>query len=306
MNEQVEQKMPYKGHNGFLVSVIIPHFNDLNNLQRCLSLLLEQTLTPDSFEIIVADNNSACGLAEVSKICGAHARLVSAPIQGAAEARNVGVAASRGRYLAFIDSDCCPSCDWLERGVAALSRSEMVGGRVETVAGDEGNLTAVEAFEKVFAFDFKRYVETEGFSGAGNMFVPRNIFDHVGGFRLGVSEDKDWGRRAVALGFHWIYDADVQVSHRARKNWEELKNKWRRITRESYKLEKERPFGRIHWMMRAWVVLVSPFVHVMYIFYSSKLDRLDDKLKAIGVLFRIRLWRFIESYRVLANDLSSS
>lgn len=289
-----------------LVSVVIPHFNDLNNLQRCLFLLTKQTLPTGQFEVIVADNNSKCGLAAVKRICGGQARVVPAVIQGAAEARNIGVAASRGQYLAFIDSDCFPSHDWLERGVAALAKAEMIGGRVETVAEDEENLTAVEAFEKIFAFDFKRYIETEGFSGAGNMFVPRKIFDQVGGFRSGVSEDKDWGRRAVVLGFHWLYDADVQVSHRARKNWEELRSKWRRITRESYQLEMERLFGRVRWMMRAWLILVSPFIHTVRVFRSSKLDRLSDKLKAIGVLFRIRSWRFIESYRILADDLFSS
>jgi glycosyltransferase involved in cell wall biosynthesis len=289
-----------------LVSVIIPHFNDLQNLQRCLLLLAEQTLPAERFEVIAADNNSECGLAAVEKVCGAGARVVPAPVQGAAAARNAGVAASRGQVLAFIDSDCRPARDWLARGLTALERAEMVGGEVMTTAEDERHPTAVEAYEKVFAFDNKRYIEREGFSVTANMIVPRAVFDRVGGFRAGVSEDKDWGRRATAFGYRWAYAPEAQVSHPLRRDWRGLEIKWRRITRESYGLEKERPFGRLRWMLWTWAVLLSPFLHVTRVLRAPKLERMGDRIKAISVLFRLRAWRFIESYRVLASDLLSS
>jgi glycosyltransferase involved in cell wall biosynthesis len=297
--EQEKTVDTVKPHTKSLVSVIIPHFNDIDNLQECLQLLAGQTLPADRFEIIVADNNSVCGLAAVREICGTRARAVPAPVQGAAEARNAAVAASNGQYLAFIDSDCRPARDWLEQGVAALARSELVGGEVETTVSDEHDPTAVEAFEKVFAFDFKRYIEKEGFSGTGNMFVPRKTFDKVGGFRAGVSEDKDWGRRATAQGLRWSYAPAVRVSHPARRDWEELKGKWRRITRETYELEKEKPYGRLRWLLRAWVVLFSPLVHAARALGSPRLAHLSDRVKAVGILFRIRAWRFLEAHRVL-------
>jgi hypothetical protein len=53
--------------------------------------------------------------------------------------------------------------------------------------------TAVEAFEKVFAFNFKRYIEEVGFSGSGNMLASREIFDSVGGFLNELAEGVDWG-----------------------------------------------------------------------------------------------------------------
>jgi GT2 family glycosyltransferase len=48
-----------------LVSVLIPHYNDLANLERCLTLLARQTLPQEQFEVLVADNNSRCGIEEV-------------------------------------------------------------------------------------------------------------------------------------------------------------------------------------------------------------------------------------------------
>lgn len=62
------------------ISVIIPHYNDLENLGRCMVLLGAQTLPPEDFEVIVADNNSRCGIEVVKRVCGERARVVPAPI----------------------------------------------------------------------------------------------------------------------------------------------------------------------------------------------------------------------------------
>ncbi|MGO9421549.1 glycosyltransferase [Roseiarcus sp.] len=281
------------------VSVIIPHYNDLQNLERCIGLLAAQTLPRDQYEVVVADNNSRCGIDAVRRVCGKIARVVPAPIQGAGPARNAAVAASRGKVLAFIDSDCRPSSSWLERGLAALSSAQIVGGRVDVDYVDPSRPTAEEAFERVFAFNFKRYIREVGFSGSGNMFVPREIFDNVGGFRAQVAEDVDWGQRALIANYRFAYADDVVVSHPARRSWTELTQKWGKATREAYASAIEKPNGRLKWALRSVAVLASPFVHWTTIAQTPKLDSLDQRLMAIGVLFRIRFWRFIESNRLL-------
>jgi glycosyltransferase involved in cell wall biosynthesis len=281
------------------VSVIIPHYNDLKNLQRCITLLGAETLPPDDFEVIVADNNSRCGIEEVKRACGNRARVVPAPIQGAGAARNAAVAASQGEILAFIDSDCRPTPDWLERGVAALAQAEIVGGRVDIEYLDPRHPTGVECFERVFAFNFKRYIEQLGFSGTGNMFVPRAIFDRVGEFRERVAEDFDWGQRALAAGFTFHYAADAVVSHPARHDWNELTQKSRKLSREAFEAAVEKPHGRLWWFLRSFAVLASPLVHWIRIVRSAKLTSREERIKAIGVLFRIRAWRFLECNRLL-------
>ncbi len=281
------------------VSVVIPHYDDLDNLRRCLQLLDQQTLPKHRFEIVVADNNSRCGVASVESVCAQLARVVPAPIQGAAEARNAGVLAARGQILAFIDSDCRPSPQWLERGVAALADADMVGGQVDVDVVDPRHPTAVEAFELVFAFNFKSYIEKEKFSGSGNMFVSRTIFQDVGGFRAGVAEDRDWGHRAVARGYHWRYAPDARVSHPARRDWPDLRRKWTRLVDEAYTAIKEKPYGKLRWILRSWAVLASPFFHILVVLQSTKLNDAGSRLKAIAVLFRLRWWRFLENHRIL-------
>src|SRR4051794_9616810 len=115
------------------VSVVIPHYNDLEGLGRCYARLRTQTWPQDDLEIVVADNNSACGMDAVRSIVP-DAIVVPAPVQGAGPARNAGVAASRGRILAFLDSDCVPEPDWIMEGVAALQRYDFAGGQVITFA----------------------------------------------------------------------------------------------------------------------------------------------------------------------------
>ena len=273
------------------VSVIIPHFNDLANLDVCLDRLARQDYDPDRFEVIVADNNSACGLAAVAELAGGRARVVAAPEQGAGPARNAGAAASGGDVLAFIDSDCVPALDWISKGAAAILDADFIGGRVDVLPTNPQRLTPCEAFEMVFAFDFESYVRRKGFTGSGNMFVRRVVFEAVGGFRKTVSEDMEWSHRAVASGYLLDYAPQVIVGHPARRDWSELTAKWRRLVSEGFAYHRQRGGTRAGWLLRATAVALSPLPHAAKVIGSGKPLTPWDRVNAIGVLIAIRLYR---------------
>ena len=226
-----------------MVSVIVPHFHDLAGLELCLAALERQTYPRDRFEVIVADNNSPEGEAAVAAAIAGRAALVVVIERGAGPARNGGVGASRGEVLAFIDSDCVASEAWLQAGVAALSRFDFAGGRVRVSSLDPARKTATEAFETVFAFDIKSYIEKKGFAGSGNLFTPRAVFDTVGGFRVGVSEDIDWSHRAVAAGFRLGYAPEAMAWHPARRSWGDMRSKWRRVHSRPFTSARADPAG---------------------------------------------------------------
>src|ERR1700754_3640838 len=96
--------------------------------------------------------------------------------------RRTCVAAATGETLAFVDSDCRAEPEWLARGIEALARSDVVGGRVDVLVKEPGRITATEAFERVFAFNIEQYVTRKGFVGSGNLFCRRTTFDVVGPF----------------------------------------------------------------------------------------------------------------------------
>jgi cellulose synthase/poly-beta-1,6-N-acetylglucosamine synthase-like glycosyltransferase len=272
------------------VSVVIPHYNDLEALSTCIASLQRQTWPVDRLEVIVADNNSICGIDAVM-VAAPGCRVVAASIQGAGPARNTGAEAARGDILAFIDSDCDPQPDWIERGVCGLAKYDFAGGRVITAARDPLRPTPVEAWEIVFGFDFERYINVEGYTGSGNMWVWRKVFDAVGGFRAGVAEDMDWSFRARAAGFRLGYEPGAVVSHLARSDWSELLRRWRRVLAEHYLLTGEKPFATLRWGMWAAGMPLSIVPHSIKVLRSERLPRLRDKVSALAVLVAHRLWR---------------
>lgn len=278
------------------VSVIIPHYNDLDHLEHCLESLRRQTLPQERFEVIVADNNSVGGVQAVERTAP-DVNVVHAPEQGAGPARNAGVAVARGAVLAFIDSDCFADPNWLLEGTSALERFDYVGGQVVTKIGRPQEVTHAEAVEAVFAFNFKKYIEKDGFSGSGNLFVPKAIFGRVGGFRTGVSEDIDWCRRANALGYRLGYAEQAIVFHSARREWRELKRKWDRILAETIRLAKEQRGWRLRWIAYAVTVGASPLAHWITVIRSPRLVGLRAKCCGLVGLVRLRGYR---SYRMLA------
>jgi GT2 family glycosyltransferase len=273
-----------------LVSVVIPHYNDLEALRVCVAGLHRQTWPASRMEIIVADNNSACGL-EAVREAAPDCRIVHAPIQGAGPARNAGVRASRGEILAFIDSDCDPRPNWVENGVRALSSFDFAGGHVETSPRDPLNITPVEAWEMVFGFDFERYILVEGYTGSGNMWVWRRVFDAVGGFRAGIAEDMDWSFRATAAGFRLGYQQDAVVRHLARTTWADLTTRWRRVLFEHYALAREKRLGLLRWAARTISMPLSIAPHLGRVFSSDRLPDWRTKAGAASVLVAHRMWR---------------
>jgi cellulose synthase/poly-beta-1,6-N-acetylglucosamine synthase-like glycosyltransferase len=272
------------------VSVVIPHYNDLDALSICIASLQRQTWPIERMEIIVADNNSVCGI-DVVNATAPGCRVVQASIQGAGPARNAGAAIARGEILAFIDSDCDPQSDWVENGVRALAKYDFAGGRVLTAARDPLRPTPVEAWEIVFGFDFERYILIEGYTGSGNMWVWRKVFDAVGGFRAGVAEDMDWSFRARMAGFRLGYEPGAVVSHLARSDWSELLKRWRRVLAEHYLLTREKPFGTLRWAVWTGGMPLSIVPHSVKALRSERLLSSRDKASAIGVLVAHRVWR---------------
>lgn len=274
------------------VSVVIPHYQDLGGLELCLQSLERQTFPRGDFEIVVSDNASPVGEAAVTAVVGGRARVVMCHDRGAGPNRNAGVAASTGEILAFIDSDCQAEPEWLTNGVAGLARFDFIGGRVKVLVEDPAHLTSAEAFEAVFAFDFDTYINKKGFTGAGNLFCPRTLFDTVGGFRVGLSEDLEWSHRARAAGLRLGYIDNAIVGHPARRTWTELREKWRRVNAETYGLSRGRPMAGMRWFARAFALPLSAIVHTPKVLKARQLSSPRDRILALAMLYRLRIWRF--------------
>ena len=88
------------------ISVIMPVYNDENNLDRSIKSILNQSL--NDFEIICVDDgstdNSLSMLKNFSKKDN-RIKVISQKNQGSGHARNAGMFEAKGEYIAFLDSD---------------------------------------------------------------------------------------------------------------------------------------------------------------------------------------------------------
>src|SRR2546428_1442849 len=107
------------------VSVVIPVYNGEQYLADAIQSVRDQTY--QNFEVIVVDDGSTDGSAEVAKRFGEPIRYVHQANGGVCKARNTGLAAARGGYLAFLDQDDLWLPDKLATQVVYLDSHPEVG-----------------------------------------------------------------------------------------------------------------------------------------------------------------------------------
>ncbi len=86
-----------------VVSVVIPTYNRLPKVKDAIDSVLSQTYR--DFEFWVVDDGSTDGTGEALRVFGNKIKYISQDNRGASAARNLGARVSRGKYLAFLDSD---------------------------------------------------------------------------------------------------------------------------------------------------------------------------------------------------------
>jgi glycosyltransferase involved in cell wall biosynthesis len=274
------------------LSVVVPTYNDHEALEGVLAALAAQA-GEASFEVVVVDNGSEALPTEVcARFPGV--RLLAEATPGPGPARNRGAAAARGDIVAFVDADCRPDPGWIRAIAEAFAdpSTEIIGGDVRIAPADPRRMTVVEAYESVFGYRIRLYIERDRYTGTGNMAVRREIFEAVGPFAgIGVAEDMDWGRRATALGYRHAYVPEMRVRTPARRDFAELARKWDRHIAHFYEENRARPAARLRWLGRAALVALSPLGEAVRIARSDRLEGAGNRARALLGVTRLRLYR---------------
>ena len=160
-------------------------------------------------------------------------------------------------------------------------------------------MTAVEAFESVFAFQNERYVKNRRFTVTASMFVPRSAFDAVGPFENGVPEDIDWCRRARAKGYRIGFAPRSIVGHPARRTMDELKRKWRRLALEWFTAARRDGKGPAAMLLHEWAAMLTIAPDALALMTTRRLSGARSRILAIGALARIRAYRFMVAHRAI-------
>jgi glycosyltransferase involved in cell wall biosynthesis len=129
LNASDERDSPHQ-----LLSVVIPCLNEAENIELCVDLALSAIAKAGiAGEVIVADNDSDDGSAELAR--GAGARVVHQPARGYGSAYLAGLAAARGQYIVMADADLTYDFADIPRFLAELEQGAdmVVGDRMSNI-----------------------------------------------------------------------------------------------------------------------------------------------------------------------------
>ncbi|HQZ82453.1 MAG TPA: glycosyltransferase family A protein [Pyrinomonadaceae bacterium] len=177
------------------VSVIIPTYNYGRFIGEAIESVLAQTCPPA--EIIVVDDGSTDGTAEVVAAFGDRVRYIRQENSGVSAARNRGVASSSGEFIAFLDADDIWEPTKLEKQLAKFAEDRGIGlvhcGMREF--DSETGATIATHLDGLEGSVWRELILWEGptiIGPGGTIVVSRQALDEVGGFDTRLKNGEDW------------------------------------------------------------------------------------------------------------------
>ncbi|MEO0886143.1 MAG: glycosyltransferase [Cyanobacteria bacterium J06648_10] len=227
------------------VSVIVPIYNGEQDLPGLLKCLMAQNYPADRVEFLLVDNGSSDRtpqlLSDAAKKFAekglTYKALSETDIQSAYAARNTGIRAATGEFLAFTDADCYPQPQWLTALMQPFQAAQvgLVAGQITAFPGTTllekyAEYKGIMSQQDTLAHPFCPYGQT------ANLGIRLAALEQVGLFRpyLTTGGDADICWRIQREGTHqahpWkiVYAEDATIQHRHRQSLEELRKQWYR------------------------------------------------------------------------------
>lgn len=220
------------------ISVLVPVYNDVDRIGKCIDSLLNINFPEEQYEVIVIDNGSTDGtfelLSELSqKTKDKSFKLIQCLTPGSYAARNAGLSIAKGDCIAFTDSDCLVSNNWLQNLLSSWNQEEgdvIVAGKVSFFS-DSAKKTEQSAldFENMFSMKQDQNA-SNGKCITANLFCARKLLIKYGPFneKLKSGGDVEFSQRIVQGGGKVVYSEESEVYHPSR-NKNELLVKRRRV-----------------------------------------------------------------------------
>jgi glycosyltransferase involved in cell wall biosynthesis len=255
------------------ISIIIPLWNS-PIIHRTIDSIKQQDFDLTRVEVIVVGRDNPNLVKEDDLV-----RFIKsdAPVSGA---RNIGINAAKGNILAFLDSDCIASKQWLKRLVAQHEKGYPIVGGGIAVKGQNYmatcyNITTFHEFLNTSPQGKRKYLPTI------NMSITREVVDTVGLLedKLKRAEDLEWSTRMTRCGYDIIFEPSAYVFHIPETSLRRIWTKW--VSTGYYSREVRKQFPDI---LRNSLLLKSQYLILALSFFISTATAGRIYLKNKGLL----------------------
>ncbi|MBI1790360.1 MAG: glycosyltransferase family 2 protein [Acidobacteria bacterium] len=213
-----------------MISVIVVNWNRRELLRACLKSLESQTgFDPGAVEVIVVDNGSTDGSAEMAEREFRVVLIRNRENRGFCAANNQGIAAARGQWIALLNNDAEADPYWLRELERVFEGRPEVGMAASKILVHEdprridkaGHLIYLDGQNRgrgsgeIDRGQYDRLEETLWPDGCAAMYR-REMLDLIGGFDedlFAYADDAELGLRARIAGWKCLYAPGAVVRH---------------------------------------------------------------------------------------------
>ncbi len=286
-------------------SIIVPTYNRLHQLQKCLQAISELDYPHDQFELIVVDDG---GRANLEQLCSRYKDDIQLSLlrqvnTGPASARNTGANHARGTYLALTDDDCELHPAWLSNMDVLLKQFPncMIGGKTINALVDNIYSSTSQIIIEIVYRHYNADNKNAQFITSNNMAMPRQLYTSIGGFNLTFNaaggEDREFCDRWLSNNLQIVYDPRPVIYHSHTLSFTGFCNQHFRYGRGAYRFNKiekstgRKTFGRkiaFHLKVQNW--LLYPFR--------------NRKGSAARVAALLMIWQFANTFGFLWQPIS--
>lgn len=194
-----------------LVSVVIPVYNAADHLKETLSSILNQTYR--NFEIIAVDDGSSDSSIDIIQSFDGVV-LIQQTNSGPAAARNKGVQAAKGEWIAFLDADDLWEPDKLEKQLQTMNGCEWIYSDIFFMGGVNDSRRDSSFSDKPSGNVFDKLI-CSNFIGTSTVLIRHRVINEVGGFDETLRTIQDWDLWIrIARKYSIAYISEPLVNYR--------------------------------------------------------------------------------------------
>jgi glycosyltransferase involved in cell wall biosynthesis len=193
---------------GKMISFIVPTYNSEKTLGKCLESIMSQRCAK---EVIVVDGGSSDGTV---KIATKHNVKLLADAGGKiSTARNAGLKAASGEYIAFVDSDVVLPSDWCKKCLLFLKKDAKIAGVGGPGISPDKSIVSESLNSLLYGKSPEEQKVVDSIATMDAMYSMDAIQDQLFDEGLETGEDPEFNMRLLKKGYNLFFSKKLWVFH---------------------------------------------------------------------------------------------